>query len=227
MPRDSLIKRREPAEASLQGGLSIRFAVPSLLLVVLFALPLAAAQAPSMTVTITGAPAEFPALASNSTALAAFKVEVTLSNVICPQATTIPVTITATPKTTAAFFTAAPEPATVEIPVTAGPHGSPPAGSPATGSADAAVKATTTVITANASIPVEIVATAAAPAGCQGAGGVSGATSAPVTVFANLTAPPPPPVEEPPAEENGLPGPGVLMGTIAAFVAAALRRRAA
>lgn len=180
-----------------------------------------------MTVAITGAPAAFPALQSNGTALAAFKVEVTLSNVVCPQASTIPVTITATPKTTAAFFTVAPEPATVEIAVTAGPHGSPPVGSPATGSADAGVKATTTTITANASIPVEVVATAAAPAGCQGAGGISGASSEPVTIFANLTAPPAPTPEPMPEEENGLPGPGALAGTLAALVAAAVRRRRA
>lgn len=203
----------------------MRLVAASVLIALLLAVPSAAAQAPSMTVTITGAPAEFPSLASNGTAQATFTVEVVLENVVCPQDTSIPVMITATPQSPPPFLTFAVEPTEAGVPVTAGPHGGEQAGSPATGSVPGTLTATAGTIDANASVPVELVATAGAPAGCQGAGSIPSATSQPVTVFANVTAPPPPP--EPTPENNDSPAPGFVLVALVALGVALMRRKRA
>ena len=208
----------------------------SLLAVALLALaPLAAAQAPPVgaptptyTVVIQNAPAEFPALAANGTVEAPFDVVVALSNVVCTAAVQIPITITATAAGAPSTFVVVPEPAVINMTISEGPHGSPPVGTPGGGTASGVVKASIVGnITANASISVTLTATAAAPPGapngCQGAGSVGEATSAPVTLFANLTAPPPPPEPTPVVEET--PGFSLLLAAAAVGVALFVRRR--
>lgn len=196
--------------------------IPFLLALTLVLVPAASAQAPTptMSIAISGLPAQFSGLVSNATVEAPFKVDVTINNVVCPTAGSIPVTLAVTGASPPAFFTVAVDPASGAVAVGAGPHAQ-----PTTGSVDAKLVATLKDITANASVPVKVTATAGAPTGCQGAGAVNGAT-AEATVFANMTAPPPPPPPTPAPAES--PGPGALMGIVAAVFAAAFwRRRAA
>lgn len=173
---------------------------------------------PSMTVAISGLPAQFSGLASNATAEAPFKVDVTLRNVVCPQAASVPVTITVSAAGAPAFFTVAADPESGAVNVPQGQF----MASPASGSLDAKLVATLGEILANASVPVEVKAAASAPTGCSGAGSIPGAEAS-ATIFANMTAPPPPPPPTP--EDNDSPGPGALMGILAALGVAALRRR--
>lgn len=201
-------------------------AIPALLLVAAFA----AAQAPPpptpvYTVSIQNAPGAFTGLDQpNATSTAAFQVVLTLANVVCgPDPVTIPVTIAATATGAPAFLSVAPEPEIVNFTVSPGPHMA--AASPAGGSMDAGVRATIAGnITANASVSVTIQASAPAPTGCQGAGTLSGASSEPVTIFANLTAPPPPPPPEPTPEDTPFVG-FFAVAAIAVVVALARRRR--
>lgn len=173
---------------------------------------------PSMTVAISGLPAQFSGLASNATPEVPFKVDVTLRNVVCAQATSIPVTLTVSAAGAPAFFTVKADPESGAVNVAAGPY----MANAASGSMDAKLVATIGEILANASVPVEVKATASAPAGCNGAGSVPGAEAS-ATVYANMTAPPPPPPPTP--DDNDSPGPGALLGVLAAMGAAALRRR--
>lgn len=203
----------------------MRFAL-ALLALVLVA-PVAAAQlpsaAPTYTLTITGLAGEFSGLASNATANAPFSVEMVLAGVVCAQAVEVPVTFGFTTNGPD-FATFTVEPAVVNITISQGPHGVGP--TPAGGGrGDASVVATIGEILANASAQVEVTATAPAPAGCTGTGALSGAASAPAVIFANMTAPPAPVVEQPPEEKGFLPGPGALMGVLAASIAAAMLRR--
>jgi hypothetical protein len=198
--------------------------------------PLAAAQAPIpapapfYTVEILNAPAAFTGLdTTNATSTAPFQVVLTIGNVVCAAAVAIPVTITATAAGAPAFFSATVEPAVINITIAEGPHGSPPAGAPGGGTGDAMTRATIAGnITTNASVQLTLVATAPAPpappTGCQGAGSISAASSAPVVVFANMTAQALPPA--PPALEEDTPGIGTLVVVVAAIgVALASRKR--
>lgn len=201
------------------------------LLLVSLAILVAAAPAVSaqtLTVTIQDPPAAFPELQSNATASVSLNIGVMLSGVVC-QASSIPITVTATAAGAPEFFTVALDPAEpVSIAVPAGPYPGPVGAAPGpsfSGSTTVSLVATTTEIAENASIPVSVSATAGFPAECSPSG--SDATSETVTVMANMTAPPPPPAEEPVPEEKGfLPGPGAFMGTVAALIAVALRRGA-
>jgi hypothetical protein len=193
---------------------------PILLALLLALVPLAEAQVPAapsstMTVTITGLPAEFSGLASNGTAAAAFSVDVAVTNIVCPAATTIPVTIEVSASGPPTFFSVVADPTEGTVAVGAGPQPS------ARGSVPASLVATLKEITANASVPVTVKATAGAPQGCQGTVPLSG--SAEATIYANMTAPPPPPAPTP--EPAKSPGPGALMGIVAAVGAAAIWRR--
>lgn len=182
------------------------------------ALPAAQAQVPtaSMTVAISGLPAEMTGLASNATAEAPFKVDVQLRNVVCPAATTIPVAITVTGAGAPAFLTFTVDPADGAVTVPAGPQTS------LSGSVESKVVATLKEITANATVPVEVKATATPPSGCQGAGNLA-AQEATAMMNATVTMPAPPPA--PPEEPAESPGPGAVLGVLAAMAAAALRRR--
>lgn len=208
---------------------------PIVLFVALLLLPAGVAQVPPLpggpapvyTIVLSGAPAEFAGLAgANATADAPVHFELTLGNVVCTEATNIPVTLTATPTGAPAYFSVAVEPAIVNVTIEQGPHGNPPVGEPGRGAGDFVVKGIVTGnITSNASVAVSVAATAPAPAGCQGAGGFSGATSEPLTIYANMTAPPPPPAEEPPEEDT--PFVGLLaVAAVVASVALARRRKA-
>lgn len=195
------------------------------LLSALLLAPVAAAQvpntAPTYTLEITSAPAELAGIASNTTATGTVSISLTLSGVLCTEATTIPVTVTATPRTPPPFFALAVEPSVIEVTIGQGPHGVGPAG-PAGGNGDAVLTATVGEITSNASVAIDVVATAPAPSGCQGTGAIPAATSAPATVFANMTAPPPPP---PPTPEEDTPGPAALLVVAVAVGVALVRRR--
>lgn len=196
------------------------------LLAALAAAPLAAAQTPVYTVTIQN-PGAFPALGANATGSASFQVLLAIENVVCAQAVTVPVAISATAAGAPAGVTIVAEPSVVNITIAAGPH---PQGQPGGGTGDVSLKATTGALAANATVTITVQADAPAPAGppsgCVGAGTLAGASSGPTTFTANLTAPPPPPVIEPTPEEKGfLPGPGALMGILAAVGAAMLVRR--
>lgn len=196
--------------------------------------PLATAQLPAppvpvYTVEVLNAPAAFTGLATaNATAQVPFSVQLVLANVVCAAQVTIPVTLTATAAGAPAYFSVRPDPEVINITISQGPHASEPVGSPGGGSGDSALKAVITGnITTNASVQVTLVATAPAPpsgpAGCQGAGAISGASSAPVVVFANMTAPPAPPEPTPPPAES--PGAGVIGALIALSVAGVWSRK--
>lgn len=205
---------------------------PIALLVVLLVAPLAAAQVPGVptaptpvhTLVLSGAPAEFTGLTgANATANAPVHFELRLGNVVCAEAATIPVTITATPASPPGYFSLVVEPSVVNVTIEQGPHGNEPVGTAAAGAGDAVVRAIITGnITSNASVAVTVAASAPAPSECQGAGGIPSATSEPLTIFANMTAPPPPPVEEPPAEDTPFVG---LLAVVGVAVAVALGRR--
>lgn len=197
----------------------------SLALALALAPALVSAQVPSTSPTYTltlTAPGEFPTIASNATSTVTVSVALALAGVVCPPGgATVPVTLTATPKSAPPFVTVALEPSVVNITIAQGPHGIGPT-PPASGTGDATLSAIAGVIVQNASVAVDIVATAADP-GCQPSG--LSATSNTVSVFANMTAPPPPP-PEPVVEDKGfLPGPGALVGALVAMGAAALTRR--
>ena len=197
--------------------------------------PLAAAQVPvpgatpQYTLLLQDVPGAFPELASNGTVQVPFTVVLTLSNVVCAAAVQVPITLTTTVSGAPTGFTALPEPSVINITISEGPHGAPPAGSPGGGRGDGAVKATIAGNTTNASIAVTLVATAPAPPsganGCQGAGPISAATSEPATVFANTTAPPPPP--EPTPVDEDTPGFTLLVALAAVGLAALTRRKRA
>lgn len=187
----------------------------------LFALALAApaaGQVPSstMTVTISGLPAELSGLASNATVRADFTVDVTATNLVCPTASSIPVTIEVTAGGAPAFMTVVADPTSGAVTAAAGPHPT------VSGNVPSTLIVTLTEVTANASVPITVKATAGPAAGCQGAGS-NPTGSAEATVYANVTAPPPPPPPTPEPQES--PGPGALMGIVAAVGAAALWRR--
>ncbi|HET6403957.1 MAG TPA: hypothetical protein VFH78_04870 [Candidatus Thermoplasmatota archaeon] len=207
--------------------------LPLALVIALLVAPVGMAQGPlpsatpTYTVSIQNAPAAFTGLDTpNATSTATFQVVLSLTNVLCTEAAVVPVTIAATASGAPGYFSVRPEPAVINFTISQGPHGSPPVGSPGGGTGDGGVVATIEGnITANASVQVTVTATAPAPSGCQGAGGISEATSEPVVIFANMTAPPPPPVEEPTPEDT--PFVGVLaVAAIAALVALARRRKA-
>lgn len=209
-----------------------RHASSLLLLAAFLVAPLAAAQAPvptpSYSLAFDAPPAEFPAIPVNGSGSVSVRVVLSISGVVCAEPVTIPVTITVTAPGAPAGATFVAEPAVANVTIGQGPQGL--GGAPGGGAADVVVRASVAAIPANVSIPVEIGATAPAPpgppTGCQGAGQLGSATAAPVTVFANLTAPPPPPVEElPPEDKSLLPGPGALMGVLAAVGAAVALRR--
>lgn len=201
--------------------------VALVLLAFLLASTTVSAQVPtapqaSYTLTLT-APGSFGPLVANGSSTVAVGVDLVLSGVVCPQPVTIPVTLTATPKGAPAFLKVTLEPSVINVSIAQGPQGIGPT-APGGGKGDAQLKATIVGnITANASVGVDVAATAPAPA-CQPA--PSGATSNTATVFANMTAPPPPPPEPAPAKKGFLPGPGALVGVLAALVVAgALRRK--
>lgn len=195
---------------------------PIVLAFLLALVPLAEAQVPAapastMTVTLSGLPAQFSGLKSNGTADAPFSVDVAVTNVVCPTAGSIPVTIEVSAGGAPAFFTVAADPTSGAVAVAAGPQPS------ASGSVPSKLVATIKEITANASVPVTVKATAGPLANCQGTPGSSLSGSAEATVYANMTAPPPPPAPTPEPQES--PGPGALMGIVAAVGAAAVWRR--
>lgn len=198
----------------------------SLVALVLLLPALAQAQVPSpsptYTLTLT-APGAFGPLATNGSGTVAVTVAMVLSGVICPQPVVVPITLTATPKSPPPFLTVTLDPSVINISIGQGPHGvgPTPAGG---GTGDAQLKAMVGNITANASVPIDIVATAPDP-GCQ-PGGLS-ATSNTVTVFANMTAPPPPPPPVVEEKKGFLPGPGALVGVLVAMGVAAVYRRKA
>lgn len=211
----------------------MRSFTPLALLVILLLAPVGVGQVPPapgaptpvFTLTLSGQPAEFTGLAgANATATAPVHLGLLLTNVVCTAAVDIPVTITATPAGPPGYFSVAAEPSVINVTIEQGPH---VAGvSDATGAGDAGVKATISGnITTNASVAVEVTASAAAPSECSGAGAVPSPTSAPVTIFANMTAPPPPPVEEPTPEDTPFVGMIALVG-IAVTVALVRRRKA-
>lgn len=202
----------------------------ALLLVPMASAQIPAAPTPSYRLELLNAPGAFTGLAStNATATAPVQVVLTLSNVVCAAAVSIPVTITVTSMGAPAFFSALADPEVINITISEGPHGSPPVGTPGGGAGDTTIRAIIAGnITANASVPVEVKATAPAPpsgpGGCQGAGAISAAESAPVTIYANMTAevlPPPPPTPE--ADSPGF----GLVAALAAIAGVALwtRRR--
>lgn len=205
----------------------------TLLVAALASATLASAQVPApptpiYMVEIQNAPATFPALAANASAEASFSVLLTLGNVVCAQQVTIPVTVTATASGAPSFFSVAVDPPILNVTIAQGPHGSPPVGDAGTGVVDAVARATITGnITANASVQVTLTAAAPAPPGppdgCQGAGQISAATSAPVVVFANMTAPPAPPTPTPTPEDT--PGFGAAVAVAAVALVAYGRRR--
>lgn len=206
----------------------------TLLVAVLALSPIASAQLPAppptpiYTIEIQNAAATFPELVANGSETAGFSVLLTLGNVVCAAQVTIPVTLTATAAGAPTFAAFTLEPSVLNMTIAQGPHGAPPAGEAGTGLGDAAVRATITGnITANASVQVTVTASAPppppAPEGCQGAGQISAATSAPVVIFANMTAPPPPPVVEPTPEDT--PGFEVVALVAAAAVVALVARR--
>lgn len=192
--------------------------------------PLPAGPAPVYTVTITGAPTELTGLAANTSAQAPFSIVLELGNVVCSTAVTIPVALTAAATGAPPNVAFTVEPAVVNFTIDAGPHGSPPAGTPGGGTADALLIGTVTGnITANATVAITLTAVAAAPPGppegCQGAGSIPQAQSAPAQVNATLAETPQPPVVEPPAEDTPFVGLVAILG-VAAAVAVARRRKA-
>ena len=210
----------------------------SLILLVVAALtlmPVAGAQTPpglpvgatpTYTVTITNPPAELTGLTANGTAQAPFSVVLELGNVVCTAPVTIPVTVTAAVANAPPNLAVTVEPSVLNFTIGEGPHAPTPAG----GTADAMIVGTVTGnITANATVAITLTATAPAPAGapqgCQGAGSIPAATSAPVQVNATMVETPQPPVEEPPAEDTPFVGVLAVLG-VAAAVALARRRKA-
>lgn len=186
------------------------------------------APTPIYTVEIQNTGASFPALVANGSGSVPFTVVLTLGNVVCAAPVTIPVTLTATVAGAPSFFTVLPEPAVLNFTIAQGPHGSGAAAPAGGGVGDSAVVARIAGdITSNASIQVTLQASAPAPAGapggCSGASPIGAATSAPVTVFANVTETPQPPPAEPTPEET--PGPGVAALIVAAGAALVLRRK--
>lgn len=192
--------------------------------------PLPAGPAPVYTVTITEAPTELTGLAANTSAQAPFSIVLELGNVVCSTAVTIPVALSATATGAPSNVAFSVEPSVVNFTIEAGPHGSAPAGSPGGGVADALLIGTVTGnITANATATIALSAVAPTPPGppdgCQGAGTIPQAQSAPAQVNATLAATPQPPVVEPPAEDTPFVGLVAIL-SVAAAVALARRRKA-
>src|ERR1700737_4433980 len=125
----------------------------ALLLLVLMA-PYAAAQAPTpaptLDVVITKIPADFGAMASNSSAVVPVEATIQMGNVVCPQGATISVTFTVTAKMPTSFFAAIAQPAKVDVQVPGPAY----IQAPFQGVAKSAIAANTTLILSNVSIPV-------------------------------------------------------------------------
>lgn len=187
------------------------------------------APTPIYTVAIMNAAGEFPALAANGTGEVGFDVVLTAGNMVCSADVVVPVTVTATAAGAPSNFALTLEPAVLNFTIATGPHGSGTVGGPGGGTQPAIVRASIAGnITANASVQVTLVANAPAPAGppqgCQGAGpAIGSATSAPVVVFANLTATPQPP--PPPSPEEDTPALGLVAVAAVAVGVALLRRK--
>lgn len=191
----------------------------SALVLLVLAVPAAVAQEQASSLTINGVPAEIADLDSNVTKDIPFTVEYMIEGTVCPPpppGQTATISVTVTPKATASFVTVSLDPATADVTFPMG------AANPARQSASFTLKVAVTEVTANASIPIEIKASASVPA-CVPA--TPAPAEAMATTYANLTAPPPPPPPPPPVEES--PGPGALMGIVAAAAAAAVLRRKA
>lgn len=195
-------------------------ATPFLALALVLALAQGAqAQQPTMTVTITGLPTDLSGFSSNNTTEAAFTVDVRVQGVVCAQGGSVAVTISVEAPGAPPFVTVTADPTEGAVAIAQGQY----VAAAASGNVPSKVKMEMKEITANATLPVTVKASAAAPTGCQGAGTIA-PQEASATFNATITAPPPPPA--PPAEPAESPGPGALMGILAAALVAAFRRRA-
>lgn len=195
----------------------MRIGILSVLVTILLASPLAAAQdfqvQPSLT--INGLPTEVQGLASNATVTVPFSVDYALQgNFLCPQPATVPITISLQ-SGQSPFITASVEPAEATVTITQGPHQN------GGGKVDGTLTVVLTEINANASVPMTITATAGGVTSCQPTWGGAEATA---TTYANVTYEAPPPPTPPPVEES--PGFGAVLAVLAVVgVAVALRRR--
>ena len=197
----------------------------SVLVMILFTIPLAVAQvppapSPMATASINGLPAEVQGLASNTTVDVPFTVDFSGSNFVCPEGGSGTVTVTAQGQNPASFVTIAVEPAEGTFNLATAPA------STHTGSVPFTLKVTVTEITANASIPILVsasVALAAGQAPCIPSLPAAPEV-APVTTYANITYVPPPVEEpEPPAESPGFEL--VAVATAVAVGATLMRRK--
>lgn len=197
----------------------------SVLVMILFTIPLAVAQdppaapSPTATASINGLPAEVQGLASNTTVDVPFTVDFSGSNFVCPEGGTGTVTVTAMGQNPASFVTISVDPAEATFNLASAPATS------HSGSAAFTLKVAVAEIIANASIPIQVSATVALAAGqapCLPSL-PNAPTPEPVTTYANVTYVPPPTPEPEPVDET--PGFGVVAVAAAVAVGATLMRR--